>query len=146
MSSNNNIVQNLNLELIKQYNRCIDWNIDIRNKLTIDSFLAVDITKEIIEDYLSTKKINPKDYDYNTIESFKLEKADKYELQIYSNITYNTTYFWVCPNETEEEYKTKTIHCINNVLTKLKDEIQAKIDKLTLDVIALNNLRDGINW
>jgi uncharacterized protein YhaN len=56
-----------------------------------------------------------------------------HELQAFSNTTYGTTYFWVLPNETEEEYKKSTSENLLKETLKNIRELSEKINELTAE-------------
>ena len=115
-------------EFIEAYNRNIDWNKDILMSINPE-IRENQYVKSIIDDYLSTEKINDETCDlYSNFEIFECDNNVK-ELQIYSFITYCTMYYKVNPEIDENTYKTEKINFLISKISGCKDTI----DELILD-------------
>ena len=105
---------------VEIYNKNISWNKDILNNIDINFFIKNEETKKIIEEYLPIKTIDSENYDLENAILYDLSyRPGILELQAYSYNTHSTTYFWVYPEETEEQYKSKKINIINEVLDNI---------------------------
>lgn len=121
-------------EFIEEYNKRMDWNRDILGDLDDAYLSAHPFMKEITDEYLSTGKITEETYDIDNAKIYEYDDEEDFgllELQAQSKRTYRLTYFWVDPNEDEEQYKAKKIEKILDVLRKNKDEIVGKIKEET---------------
>lgn len=124
----------MNLEtFVAEYNKRVDYNFEILKELgfaTLHDFRKHEHINKIVDDYMSFDKITKEDYDYESAEIYdypEREGKKTYELQMHSYESSRTVYFWVTPNETEEEYKRKKIETIS--------ECVSAISKNTLDQI-----------
>ncbi len=127
---------------VETYNKNMSWNKDILNNIDIDFFNKNEETKKIIEEYLPIKTIESERYDLENAKLYNLSYIPGIlELQAYS---YNngTTYFWVYPEETEEQYKSRIINIINGVLDNIinkRIETLKEISSSLENVIKLKN-------
>ena len=114
---------------IQEFNKRVDWNLDILNKYNIN--LSNDNSaNEIIKDYLGLTKINPEDYDIDNAELYEypIENGKQtFELQAYSITEYYDSYFWVRFGEEEDEYKENKINTIKKELTSRYNEVRNKL-------------------
>ena len=116
-------------DFVKKYNQCIDWNRDILDKLNIEPKQS----KHLFKDYLlTTIKLNKDTCDLKYAKVYPNENGI-IEMQAYSFITYESTYFWVNTNLTEEEYKKDKLIRISNFIDKHLSEIFEKINNLNLE-------------
>lgn len=127
-------------EFIEQYNNHIDWNMEIRNKMDIASLEANPVTKDIVNSYLSGKKMSIDNFDVETAEIYKYEDRGIYELQIYSYESYHTTYFWCNPDISKEEYLKERVDVITQEANSRAEEIQHNIEELQCNLISMNLL------
>jgi predicted nuclease with TOPRIM domain len=114
---------------IQEYNKRIDWDLDILNKYNIN--LSNDNSaNEIIKDYLGLTKINHEDYDIDNAELYEYaidNGKQTFELQVYSFTDYCHKYFWVRLEEEEDEYKENKINTIKKELTSRYNEVRNKL-------------------
>lgn len=130
-------------EFIEAYNRNIDWNKDILMSIKPD-IRKNKYIKNIIDAYLSTEKINDETCDLNNhFEIFECENNVK-ELQIYSFITYCTTYYSVNPEIDEKTYKKEKINFLIAKLSGYVDNINDIISDLEKKRIVLRELENDI--
>lgn len=127
-------------EFIEQYNKHVDWNMEIRDKMDIASLEANPVTKDIVNSYLSGKKMSIDNYDVETAEIYKYEDRGIYELQIYSYESYHTTYFWCNPDISKEEYLKERVDVITQEASRRAEEIQQNIEELQCNLISMNLL------
>lgn len=109
-------------KFVEQYNRCMDWNAELRYYLPIGLIEEQEDTRGILDDFLSIEKITPESYDIYDAKVYKDEKSGNYEMQVYSNIDYNFVYFLCAIGQSEEEYKEDRIRVINQCVTDLYNE------------------------
>lgn len=127
-------------EFIEQYNNHIDWNMEIRDKMDIASLEANPVTKDIVNSYLSGKKMSIDNFDVETAEIYRYEDRGIYELQIYSYESYHTTYFWCNPDISKEEYLKERVDVITQEASRKAGEIQHNIEELQYDLTSMNIL------
>ena len=109
---------------VEKYNKVMDWNKDILASFWDDCVSnpygrpigVTDYTKSVIayiEDNLSTEKIDEEGFDLENAMLYAYDRSadgkELNELQAYNNKTYGTSYFWLLPDETEEEYKKRKV-------------------------------------
>ena len=109
-------------KFVEQYNRCMDWNAELRYYLPIGLIESQEDTRGILDDFLSIEKITPESYDIYDAKVYKDEKSGHYEMQVYSNIDYAFVYFSCALDQSEEEYKEDRIKIINQYVTDLYNE------------------------
>ena len=109
-------------KFVEQYNRCMDWNAELRYYLPIGLIESQKDTRGILDDFLSVEKITPESYDIYDAKVYKDEKSGNCEMQVYSNIDYAFVYFLCNIEQSEEEYKEDRIRVINQCVTDLYNE------------------------
>lgn len=132
---------------VEEYNKRMSWNADIIKQLG-----KKNIPTKIIDDYLSTELIDEENYDLENASLYEYGPDDVWagrrELQVFSNKSYRTVYFWVKPIQSEDEYKSEKIKYIKEVMNEKLDELYEKIKGLTSDYKHYNKLKkmiDNIN-
>ncbi len=131
-------------EFIENYNERIDWNIELRQRLNSELFSDHETTAEILEDYLSDRKITPENYEITGAVIYKNSPAH-YELHVYSYLTYGEAYFWTTFGMTKEEYIADRINVIKRVLSREIASTDSKIDALTIKKEKLEQFNCRIN-
>ncbi len=120
-------------EFIEKYNKRMDWNRDILGSID-DAYLSSHpFLKEIVDEYLSTEKITEEAYDIGNAKIYEYDDKEDFgllELQVFSNKTYGTTYFWLKPNETESDYKHSRMEYVSNEVSKKISHITSEISRL----------------
>lgn len=107
-------------KFVEQYNRCMDWNAELRYYLPIGIIEEQKDTQGILEDFLSIEKITPELYDIYDAKIIKND--DGYEMQVYSNIDYAFVYFLCAIGQSEKEYKEERIKILNKYVSDLYNE------------------------
>ena len=122
-------------DFVEAYNKRCVWNQDILAKF--DKGFIPKKTKDTINGYLSTKEITEEGYDLEHAKMFEFERdsdgEEVHELQAFNNENYGASYFWVLPNETEEEYKKRTSENLLKETLKNIRELSEKINELTVE-------------
>lgn len=122
-------------KFVEDYNKRCVWNQDILTKF--DKGFIPKKTKYTIDGYLPTKEITEEGYDLEHAKMFEFERdsdgEEVHELQVFNNESYGTSYFWVLPNETEEEYKKRTSENLLKETLKNIRELSEKINELTAE-------------
>ncbi len=117
---------------VEEYNKRMNWNNDIRNTLDMDYINKHEKAKKYIDDYFEIQYLDDKHFDLENAKLYKYDKDDAWagtlELHVFNNKTYCTSYFWVNPSENEEEYKSKKINSIKNILDKELKELKKLFD------------------
>lgn len=136
----------MNLEtFVAEYNKRVDYNFEILKELgfaTLYDFHKHEHIRKIVDDYMSFDKITKEDYDYESAEIYdypEKEGVKTYELQIFNKNECGRTYFWVNPDETENEYKRKKIEAIYKSVSEISKNT---IDQITLLKEKYNELAD----
>lgn len=130
-------------QFIESFNRTIDWNNDIRKTFRTTVFTNP-VTKQIIDDYLSTRKITPEEY--NLEEATLLKDGDnRYELQAESKTSYSMVWFWVTLGESEQDYKNRKHKHLMEEVTKACTERAAMVNKISSELAALRALVNALN-
>jgi CRISPR-associated protein Cas8b1/Cst1 subtype I-B len=112
-------------KFVEQYNRCMDWNAELRYYLPIGIIESHEDTRAVLDDFLSIEKITPESYDIYDAKVYKDEKSGNYEMQVYSNIDYAFVYFMCTIGQSEKEYKEDRIKVIYKYVTDLyKDAVE----------------------
>lgn len=127
-------------DFVENYNKCMDWNRDILDKLNFD----IKYAKDFVEDYLTTDKIDKDSYDLEHAKVYTYEDKGMLELQAYSYKSYGTHYFWTFPNYTEQSYKEKKLNDINRYVIGHLYELTEKINELTLEKDEFLKIKDCI--
>lgn len=132
---------------VEEYNKRMSWNADIIKQLG-----KKNIPPKIIDDYLSTELIDEENYDLENASLYEYGPDDAcagtFELQVFSNKSYGTVYFWVKPIQSEDEYKSERIKIIKETMNEKIGELYEKIKGLTSDYKHYNKLKkmiDNIN-
>ncbi len=130
-------------EFIEVYNRHMDWNKDIIMSIKPE-IRKSPYSKSIIDEYLSTEKINDLTCDLSG--NFKIFDCDnnRKELQIYSLITYSNTYYWVNPEIDEKTYKKEKVDFLTSKLSGYTDSIDDIISDLEKKRRVLRELSNDI--
>lgn len=137
-------------EFIKHYNQNVDWNLEIRSKLDVETIKSYPVTEDMLDDYLSTEKLTEEDYEWENAQLYKLDNHapdDKciYELQVYDFNVYSTMNFWCNPGITKEEYIKNRIDIISKEVTKSIKIHQRNIHALERELHCMNTLLQGLN-
>lgn len=127
-------------DFVENYNKCMDWNRDILDKLNFD----IKYAKDFVEDYLTTDKIDKDSYDLEHAKVYIYEDKGMLELQAYSYKSYGTYYFWAFPDYTEQSYKEKRLNDINKYLIEHLSELTEKINELTLEKDEFLKIKESI--
>lgn len=131
---------------VEIYNKNISWNKDILNNIDINFFIKNEETKRIIEEYLPIKTIESENYDLENAILFDLSYMPGIlELQAYSYNTHGTTYFWIYPEETEEQYKSKKINIINEVLDNIINKRLETLQEISSSLENVIKLKKGLH-
>lgn len=131
-------------DFVDNYNKCMDWNIELRQRLNSEMFSDHEITAEILDNYLSDKKITPDDYDLSGAVMY-MNSPDHYELHVYSYLTYRETYFWTTFGMTKEEYIADRLRVVQRELSREIADTNNKLDTLTIKKEKLEQFNNNIN-
>lgn len=131
-------------EFIENYNEQIDWNIELRQRLNSEPFSDYETIAEILENYLSDRKITPENYELSGAVMYK-NNPDHYELHVYSYLTYHEAYFWTTFGMSKEEYIADRINVIKGKLSREIASTDSNIDALTVKKEKLAQFNSRIN-
>lgn len=122
---------------ITEFNKRIQWNKEIRQHITTD---LPKYAIEILDYWLEEQELNIEKIDTDGCEIFTDTNSDGqkyYELQAYNFDEYGTIYYWLYPDENEDEYKRNRIkRVLSNVNRIIKDNHE-KIEKLAAENLEL---------
>lgn len=113
-------------KFVEKYNNHMDWNKEILESGSLDYIPKHEYFKALVDEYLSTEKINEEDYDLENAKVYTYEEDGTLELQVFSNKIYHGVYFWAKPYS-KEEY-------ISSRLAYIKKELNAKIEALKKEI------------
>ena len=135
-------------KFVEIYNKVMDWNKDILDVIMGAFNTVPKYTKDFIDDYLPTEKINGERFDLEHAKLFEFERdvdgEEVYELQAFNNESYGTSYFWVFPNEDEQRYKTRKLEQLDNHMYKKISDLTTKIAELKAENEEWTALLDAI--
>lgn len=131
-------------EFIENYNKCMEWNTDLRQRLHIELFSDHETTAEILDSYLSDKKITPENYELSNAVLYECA-PNHYEMHVYSYLTYHDSYFWTTFGMTKEEYIADRLRVIKKELLRELDDTNSKLDILVLKKEKLGQFANSIN-
>ena len=133
-------------EFIENYNKCMDWNAELRQRLNSELFSDHHATAEILDDYLSTQKITYENYEIENATIYE-NAPDHYEMHAHSHVTNRGMYFWTTFGMTKEEYIADRLRVIKKKLSvetastiELLDSLNLKKEKLEQFTNSINSL------
>ncbi len=92
-------------KFVEQYNRCMDWNAELRRYLPIELIESQEDTQGILDDFLSIEKITPESYNIHDANVYEDKKPNGYEMRVYSNIDHAFVYFLCTIGQSERNTK-----------------------------------------
>jgi len=131
-------------EFVENYNKCMDWNIELRQHLNTELFSDHDTTAEILDNYLSDRKITPENYEIENATIYE-NAPDHYEMHVFSYLTYHDSYFWTTFGMTKEEYIDDRLCVIKGKLLRELDDTNIKLDTLAIKKEKLEQFATSIN-
>lgn len=131
-------------DFVENYNKCMDWNIELRQRLNVEQFCDHETIAEILHNYLSDKKITPDNYELSDAVMY-MNSPDHYELDVYSYLTYHETYFWTTFGMTKEEYIADRLRVVQRELSREIADTNNKLDTLTIKKEKLEQFNSNIN-
>ena len=131
-------------EFVENYNKCMDWNIELRQRLNTELFSDHDTIAEILDSYLSDRKITPENYEIENAIIYE-NAPDHYEMHVFSYLTYRDTYFWTTFGMTKEEYIADRLRVIKRELLRELDDTNIKLDTLAIKKEKLEQFATSIN-
>lgn len=130
-------------DFVENYNKCMDWNIELRQRLNTELFSDHEITAEILDNYLSEKKITPENYDLQGAVMY-MNAPDHYELDAYSYLTYHETYFWTTFGMTKEEYIADRLRVVQRELSREIAYTDRQLADISIKKEKLEQFNNGI--
>jgi len=128
---------------VEEYNKRRDWDKSILD--SIDLRLASDELKMFVDRYVSADKITEEGYDLEMAECYTYEENGTLELQAFNKKTYGTTYFWLTPASSEEEYRKNRVDTISKEINEKLNELIPEVDRLTKSKNELLELKEKIS-
>jgi len=114
-------------EFAEQYNRIIDWDMEILNSID-EKLRSNPIIKDIIEECFEDKeKITEDTCNFSDYTIYDLSDNKK-ELVVFNNTECHRMYYWVTFGYTEDEYKKNKIEKLSSSLHYRVKELRAQID------------------
>jgi DNA-binding transcriptional regulator GbsR (MarR family) len=113
-------------EFSEQYNRLIDWDMEVLN--SIDEKLRSNPTiKDIIDEcFEEREKITEDTCDFSDYKIYDFPENMK-ELEVFNNTECHRMYYWVTFGYTEDEYKKKKIEELSSSLYHRMKELRSQI-------------------
>ena len=132
-------------KFIEEYNQCIDWNIELREKMKLTpEVMANGKVDDIISHLIDTEKITSEDFDIDIARVYLYEDSGIHEFQVYSYKIYHTAYFWCKFGMTKEEYFKDRIEHMTKEIDKVYSEAKTEMEKLQDDIFCLNELSNSL--
>lgn len=131
-------------DFVENYNKRMDWNIELRQRLNAELFSDHETTAEILDSYLSDKKITPENYELSAAVLYECS-PNHYEMHAFSYCTCHDAYFWTTFGTTKEEYIADRIRIIKRELSREIADTDHKIDALNLKKDKLEMFNSKIN-
>ena len=132
-------------KFIEEYNQCIDWNIELREKMKLTpEVMANGKVDDIISHLIDTEKITSEDFEIDTARVYLYEDSGIHEFQVYSYKIYGTAYFWCKFGMTKEEYFKDRIEHMTKEIDKVYSEAKTEMEKLQDDIFCLNELSNSL--
>lgn len=131
-------------DFVENYNKCMDWNIELRQRLNTELFSDHETTAEILDSYLSDKKITPENYELSDAVLY-MNSPNHYEMHVYSYLTYHDSYFWTTFGMTKEEYLADRIRVIKRELSREIADTDHRLEVLNLKKDKLEMFNSKIN-
>ena len=125
-------------EFVEEYNKRIDWNKDILGDIDADDF---DDIKHFMDCVISTEKITEDEYDLENAKCYPYENSTL-ELQVFNNKTFGTSYFWVKPAESEDDYKEDRRQVVKREIDERLQQILPELHKITAQKDELLKLKE----
>ena len=127
---------------VEKYNERVQWNIELR-KYFDETFLSEnpEDVGYIVDTWLDTKKITEENTDTSDANIYERDRKDgskALELQAFDKDDCYFTYWWTRTDETEDEYKKKTL----SLLLKDIHEEHERLDNVINESIAQQNRVD----
>lgn len=129
---------------VEEYNKRMDWNRDILDKFG-NEYVPVH-TQIFIKDNLPTDKITEEGFDLENAKMYVYDDSGIQEMQAFNNSTYGTTYFWLRPDEGEDEYKRRKEDDIRKKVADRLKGIEANIAEFTAAKTEFNEILKGLNF
>ena len=126
-------------EFAEQYNRIIDWDMEILNSID-EKLRSNPIIKDIIEEYFEDKeKITEDTCDFSDYKIYDLSDNRK-ELEVFNNTECHRMYYWVTFGYIEAEYKKEKIERISSSLHHRTKELKTQIEYFKSRMQIMDNL------
>ena len=123
-------------DFIKEYNKRVEWNRELREGIDPKS-LAANRYKYDIDSFLPVEELKLEDID---IESVLLgayvddDGCEVTEIEAWNNDDCGVRYYRYKNGQDEQTYKERKIAVIMEFLTRERDKLNAKLDKLNLEI------------
>jgi len=133
-------------EFVESYNQRMEWNKEILERVNtvLYDFNSTECTRDLIDGYLSTKKITEENCELKDAQIYQLENG-KLEMQAFRHSTLCSTYFYTRIGETKEEYMKTKMDAINRTIRALQCNMSKKLSKLSQDIETLSMFASYVN-
>ena len=114
-------------EFAEQYNRLIDWDMEILNSID-EKLRSNPIIKDIIEEYFGDReKITEDTCNFSDYKIYDFS-GNRKELEVFNNTECHRMYYWVTFGYTEAEYKKEKIKKLSSSLYHRREELITQIE------------------
>lgn len=114
-------------EFAEQYNRIIDWDMEILNSID-EKLRSNPIIKDIIEEYFGDReKITEDTCNFSDYKIYDFS-GNRKELEVFNNTECHRMYYWVTFGYTEAEYKKEKIKKLSSSLHYRGEELRNQIE------------------
>ena len=122
-------------KFVTQYNRRVDWDMEILSKINLELIKDNKCAKEIIDTYLTDEKIYAAECDLENAQVYKLNSGDnKYEMRVYNKSYCCSFFYWIVFDQDKESYIKERLKLIDEMRDRLCKEKLAKIKELSDDL------------
>lgn len=116
-------------EFIEEYNKRIDWNIEIAKEIS-GSLPEENMYKDIIDDCLNGEKIDPEDIEPHSVEIFEEETEEYFEMHFFSIKECQRVYHFLTKGESKKEYKKKKMRVLFGELKKIVENNEKVLEEV----------------
>jgi len=123
-------------DFIKEYNKRVAWNRELRKGIDPKSF-AANRYKYDIDSFLPVEELKLEDIDIETAVFESGVDDDGYEvteIEVWNHDDCGVRYYRYKNGQDEQTYKERKIAVIMEFLTRERDELNAKLEKLNLEI------------
>ena len=130
---------------VEEYNRIVDWDNSLIEKLDISDAIYEPI-KECIEYNFFTRKISEITHDLDTAEIYEYKTSDGrtgFEMQVFSHEIVHLEYIRIVPTN-ESEHIAEQIRLLNKIVADNKSKLTKRLDHIITSLENINRLEESL--